>query len=218
MSVVNPVPNNLEMVNLTSRVDDISNKCSKMQNQISDLQCGLSSTQQALFELQTKSKTPFEEARDSGKHDSFFSEVIGGASAAGYTVKTKATDEDRVYFSGIGINTENCCGFYEKKEPQPFVVIDDTTYINPAFIQDSKIDLIKIRNTDEPGFLEIKSANYVEGKSGWILAKDGVLRMYTGNEEINFYRDGSHNKTKRELFERYDENNTCRVRFGQVEL
>lgn len=73
-------------------------------------------------------------------------------------------------------------------------------------------------NTEEPEFLEIKSTNYLEGKSGWILAKDGVLHIYSGDEKINFYQDGSHNKSTRDLFERYDENNTCRVRFGQLEL
>jgi hypothetical protein len=69
-------------------------------------------------------------------------------------------------------------------------------------------------NSEEQEYLEIKSVNYVEGKSGWILAKDGVLHMYTGNEKINFYQDGSHNKSTRDLFKLYDSNNTCRVQSG----
>ena len=215
-TIKTPVPNNLEMVNLTSRVDDISNKCSKMQNQISNLQYGLSSTQQALFELQTKSKTPFEEARDSGKWDSFFSDVIGEASTVGYNIKTNTTEGGMAYFSGVGINTENRC-WCSEKEPQPFVVINGITYINSTLLYKNNLDWC-IHHNDEPEGLEIKSANYVEGKSGWILAQDGVLHIYSGNEKINFYQDGSHNKSNRKLFERYDENNACRVSFGQVEL
>lgn len=115
--------------------------------------------------------------------------------------------EEVVYDQGCDCNACN-------PDPQPFVVTDGQVYINSAIIKDGMIDL----PTDKPEFLELKSVNYVEGKSGWILAKDGVLHMYTGNEKINFYQDGSHNKSNRELFERYDENNTCRVRFGQLEL
>lgn len=148
--------------------------------------------------LESKSKTPFEKARDSGEFNKFFSDIVR---------PTIGLSEDD-YCSC------DACNRGEESEPQPFVVIDGTTYINFAIIKDGMIDL----PTDKPEFLELKSVNYVEGKSGWILAKDGVLHIYSGNEKINFYQDGSHNKSNRELFERYDENNTCRVRFGQVEL
>lgn len=139
-----------------------------------------------------EAKTPFEKARDSGEFNKFFSDVVA---------------------SGFGLSEDDycscdACNRSEESEPQPFVVVDGEVYINSASIKGGMIDL----PTYKPEFLELKSVNYVEGKSGWILAKDGVLHMYTGNEKINFYQDGSHNKSTRDLFKLYDSNNIYRVR------
>lgn len=122
--------------------------------------------------------------------------------------------EEVVYEEGCDCDA---CNPETTASPQPFVVIDGNTYINSDLIKKNNLSWCIFHN-DEPEGLEIASENYVEGKSGWYLGRDGVLHIHSGNEKINFYQDGSHNKSNRELFERYDENNTCRVRSGQVEL
>lgn len=118
--------------------------------------------------------------------------------------------EEVVYDEGCDCDA---CEQETTVEHQPFVAIDGITYINSALIEKSNLEWC-VYHTDEPEGLEIKSDNYVEGKSGWILAKDGVLHIYSGNEKINFYQDGSHNKSTRDLFKLYDSNNTCRVQSG----
>lgn len=182
----------------------------------------IASLQARVDSLEIKSKTPFEEARNSGKLEEFFCEAIKSSILVNperFQIKFDTTIDGKPYASGVGLSPDDYCGCSEfcNPEPQPFVVIDGTTYISSALLDKSNLDWY-IHDKDEPEGLEIKSANYVEGKSGWILSEDGVLHIYSGNEKINFYQDGSHNKSTRDLFERYDENNTCRARFGQLEL
>ncbi|WP_270501975.1 host specificity protein J [Kluyvera ascorbata] len=84
----------------------------------------------------------------------------------------------------------------------PFAVINGQVFISDAFIQYGQITLAKIG--------ELRSLNYVEGKTGTIMKSDGTFEVNGGEAGQGRLRI-SNNR-----IDVYDANNTLRVRLGQL--
>ncbi|HEE9875165.1 TPA: host specificity protein J, partial [Citrobacter braakii] len=83
----------------------------------------------------------------------------------------------------------------------PFAVVNGQVFISDAFIQYSQITLAKIG--------ELRSSNYVQGKTGTIMKADGTF-------EINGSNDGDGRTTIDNYGQKvYDKNNTLRVVVGK---
>ncbi|MBM6612149.1 host specificity protein J [Citrobacter portucalensis] len=83
----------------------------------------------------------------------------------------------------------------------PFAVINGQVFISDAFIQYGQITLAKIG--------ELRSSNYVQGKTGTIMKADGTF-------EINGSNDGDGRTTIDNYGQKvYDKNNTLRVVVGK---
>lgn len=83
----------------------------------------------------------------------------------------------------------------------PFAVINGQVFISDAFIQYGQITLAKIG--------ELRSSNYVQGKTGTIMKSDGTF-------EINGSNDGDGRTTIDNYGQKvYDKNNTLRVVVGK---
>lgn len=83
----------------------------------------------------------------------------------------------------------------------PFAVVDGQVFISEAFIQYGQITLAKIG--------ELRSSNYVEGKTGTIMKADGTFELNGGTE------GEGHNVIDNEGQKVYDENNVLRVVVGK---
>ncbi|MHC2954223.1 TipJ family phage tail tip protein [Citrobacter portucalensis] len=83
----------------------------------------------------------------------------------------------------------------------PFAVVNGQVFISDAFIQYGQITLAKIG--------ELRSSNYVQGKTGTIMKADGTF-------EINGSNDGDGRTTIDNYGQKvYDKNNTLRVVVGK---
>ncbi|WP_085000741.1 phage tail tip fiber protein [Cronobacter sakazakii] len=84
----------------------------------------------------------------------------------------------------------------------PFVVENGVAYMNGAYIKDGTITHAKVG--------DLQSTNFVSGRSGWRLGKNGVL-------EING-SSGGHGRLviTGQRIDVYDDNNVLRVRLGQL--
>lgn len=142
----------------------------------------IANLQSRVDSLEPKSKTPFEKARDSGEFNKFFSDVVA---------------------SGFGLSEDDycscdACNRGEESEPQPFVVIDGTTYINSSIIKDGMIAQPNIGSM-------ICSEDYVERSCGWALNKE------SGDFEINAKSSPKHVIILNNKMRVFDECGICRV-------
>ncbi|STW98450.1 host specificity protein J [Kluyvera ascorbata] len=83
----------------------------------------------------------------------------------------------------------------------PFSVINGQMFVSEGFIQYGEITLAKIG--------ELRSSNYVEGKTGTIMKADGTFELNGGTE------GEGHNVIDNEGQKVYDENNVLRVVVGK---
>ncbi|HGH5978397.1 TPA: host specificity protein J [Kluyvera georgiana] len=83
----------------------------------------------------------------------------------------------------------------------PFAVINGQMFVSEGFIQYGEITLAKIG--------ELRSSNYVEGKTGTIMKADGTFELNGGTE------GEGHNVIDNEGQKVYDENNILRVVVGK---
>ena len=96
-------------------------------------------------------------------------------------------------------------GVYSGSDPgsyqYAFSVLNGQTFINEAFMNYAAITLAKIG--------ELRSSNYVEGKTGTIMKADGTFELNGGTE------GEGHNVIDNEGQKVYDENNVLRVVVGK---
>lgn len=142
---------------------------------------------------------------------------LNGKLSAMWTVKTQVSFNGHTYVSGIGLSTDSTgrSQFLVQADrfalmntgagtvTTPFVIDNGTTYINSAMIKKASINSAMISN-------EIQSDNYVSGRTGWVLRKDG-------NFEINAAFGGSSRiLINNEGMKVYDENGRIRVKVGKL--
>lgn len=89
----------------------------------------------------------------------------------------------------------------DDQQHSPFAVINGQMFVSEGFIQYGEITLAKIG--------ELRSSNYVEGKTGTIMKADGMFELNGGTE------GEGHNVIDNEGQKVYDENNTLRVVVGK---
>ncbi|MGY2221854.1 phage tail protein [Pseudomonas gingeri] len=107
--------------------------------------------------------------------------------AAMYSIKTQLTVDGKPYLAGIGVGVENDKGVVTSQvliaasrfaivDPNvekvfyPFVVQDNTVYMDTAFIRNGSITSAQIGDY-------IQSTNYVAGQTGWRLDKNGSMEF-----------------------------------------
>lgn len=142
---------------------------------------------------------------------------LNGKLSSMWTVKTQVSFNGQTYVSGIGLSTDNtgASQFLVQADrfalmntgagtvTTPFVIDGGTTYINSAMIKKASINSAMISN-------EIQSDNYVSGRTGWVLRKDG-------NFEINAAFGGSSRiLINNEGMKVYDEYGRIRVKVGKL--
>lgn len=136
--------------------------------------------------------------------------------AAMYSIKTQLTVDGKPYLAGIGVGVENDEGVITSQvliaasrfaivDPNttnvfyPFVVQDNAAYIDTAFIRNGSINMLKIGDY-------LQSDDYVEGQTGWRLAKSGGIefngpfegggRLSMNNQVIQVFRPNGNLKLR----------------------
>ncbi|MGZ0785852.1 host specificity protein J [Pseudomonas saponiphila] len=124
---------------------------------------------------------------DSGGGAQIEVEAVKKELAAMYSIKTQLTVDNKPYLAGIGIGVENDKGTITSQvliaasrfaivDPNvaeihyPFVVQNNSVYLNTAFIQNGTITNAKIGSF-------IQSDDYEAGKTGWRLSKSGGIEF-----------------------------------------
>ncbi|WP_081056422.1 phage head spike fiber domain-containing protein [Burkholderia territorii] len=145
---------------------------------------------------------------------------LNGRVSASYQIKTQVTTDGRTYIAGIGIGIDNSSGVVESQvlvSASRFAVVDPNNggaSIVPFVVQGGQVFLRQaligagwITNAMIGSY--IQSDNYIAGKQGWRLDKNG-------NFEINS-PDGAGGRTVYDNngARTYDENGVLRVRWGR---
>ncbi|MDP9524703.1 host specificity protein J [Pseudomonas protegens] len=124
---------------------------------------------------------------DSGGGAQVEVDVLKTELAAMYSIKTQLTVDGKPYLAGIGVGVENNQGIRTSQvliaasrfaivDPNaaeihyPFVVQNNTVYLDTAFIQNGTITNAKIGSF-------IQSDDYDAGKTGWRLSKSGGIEF-----------------------------------------
>lgn len=124
---------------------------------------------------------------DSGGGAQVEIEELKSELAAMYSIKTQLTVDGKPYLAGIGVGVENNEGIITSQvliaasrfaivDPNttsvfyPFVVQGNAAYIDTAFIRNGSITMLKIGDA-------LQSDDYVQGQSGWRLAKSGGIEF-----------------------------------------
>ncbi|MBD8235678.1 host specificity protein J [Pseudomonas fluorescens] len=158
---------------------------------------------------------------DSGGGAQVEIDVIKSELAAMYSIKTQLTVDGEPYLAGIGIGVENDEGIITSQvliaasrfaivDPNttsvfyPFVVQGNAAYIDTAFIRNGSITMLKIGDA-------LESDDYVQGQSGWRLAKSGEIEF---NGPV---AGGGRLTMSNRLIQVFDTNNQLRVRLGMWE-
>lgn len=143
---------------------------------------------------------------------------INGDLSALYSIKVGVASNGQYYAAGMGIGVENTPNGMQSQVvfladrfavthqagdtvTLPFVIQNGQVFISDAFIQYASITLAKIG--------ELRSSNYVQGKTGTIMKADGTF-------EINGSNAGDGRTTIDNYGQKvYDKNNTLRVVVGK---